>query len=110
MQVLFIRASNLTDADLDEMAPLLKANSTIKVLDVSSNPGLSPNKIVDSISQVLDGNRTLEYFGLSKLRLTTEVVRPLFGLIGRFSFPEDKVAEQQALLKERDTIIEKNKK
>lgn len=37
LQVLFIRASNLQDSDLAEMAPLLKSNSTIKVLDISSN-------------------------------------------------------------------------
>jgi hypothetical protein len=31
----------------------------------------------------------MEYFGLSKLDLTTEDVLPMFDLIGRFPFPED---------------------
>jgi hypothetical protein len=75
------------------MAPHLKSNSTIKVLDISSNQKLSPDSIIAAISEVLDGNRTLEYFGLSKLGLNTNIVKPVFGLIGRFPFPEDKVEE-----------------
>lgn len=35
---------------------------------------------------------------------------PLFGLLGRFPFPADKVESHLAQLKARDAIIEKNKK
>lgn len=40
LQVLFLRANKLTDNDFCAMSTHLKANSTIKVLDVSSNPDL----------------------------------------------------------------------
>jgi uncharacterized protein YdeI (BOF family) len=40
LQVLFLRANKLTDADMIAMSGPLKNNTTIKVLDISSNPDL----------------------------------------------------------------------
>lgn len=65
---------------------------------------------IDSIVDLMQVNRTLEYLGMSKLNLTTENVIPLFDMIGRFPFPEDQVENQLKELKARDAIIEKNKK
>lgn len=48
--------------------------------------------------------------GLSKLNLSTEDVTPLFGLLGKFPFPADEVEGHLKKLKERDVIVEKNKK
>jgi hypothetical protein len=66
----------------------LKNNSTIKVIDFSSNRDLGKISI-ESLLDVMTINRTLEYLGLSKLNLTTEMVIPIFDMIGRFPFPED---------------------
>jgi hypothetical protein len=87
----------------------LKTNGTIKVLDISSNPNLEGDYLAQ-IQDAMTANRSLEYLGLSKLNLTTEMVTPLFDMIGRFPFPEDQVENQLAELKKRDVIIEKNKK
>jgi hypothetical protein len=88
----------------------LKANATLRVFDISSNTKLTPEKVLDSLSEVLNGNRSLEYIGLSKLGINTNVIKPIFDLIGRFPFPEDNVEEHKAALKARDAIVEKNKK
>lgn len=70
MQVLFLRANKLTDADFVAMSPCLKANTTIKVLDISSNPDIGEESL-NAMAEILNGNRSIEYFGLSKLNLTT---------------------------------------
>ncbi len=66
----------------------MKNNSTIKVIDFSSNRDLGKISI-ESLLDVMTINRSLEYLGLSKLNLTTEMVIPIFDMIGRFPFPED---------------------
>ena len=109
MQVLFLRANKLTDADLIAMSGPLKNNTTIKVLDVSSNPDLGA-KSLEALADIFNGNRSIEYFGFSKLNLTTDMVIPLFDLIGRFPFPADEVENHLKEMKARDAIIEKNKK
>lgn len=107
--MLFLRANKLTDEDFVAMGPHLKTNTTIKVLDISSNPDLSERSL-EALADILNGNRSIEYFGLSKLNLSTEMVLPLFNLIGRFPFPADDVENHLKELKARDGIIEKNKK
>ena len=109
LQVLFMRASGLCDKDFEAISNSLKNNSTLKVVDVSSNRDLTPDAILQ-ISDILANNRILEYLGLSKLNLSTEDVTPLFGLLGRFPFPADEVEGHLAKLKARDVIVEKNKK
>lgn len=109
LQVLFLRANKLTDNDFCAMSTHLKVNNTIKVLDVSSNPDLG-KKSLDALADIMNGNRSIEYFGLSKLDLSTSMVLPLFNLIGRFPFPADDVENHLKELKARDGIIEKNKK
>jgi len=47
---------------------VLKVNTTIRVIDISSNSNLSPAS-VDALGEVLSQNRIIEYFGLSKLGL-----------------------------------------
>jgi len=88
LQVFFARSSGLTDLDLEHISAILKANSSIKVFDISANPDLSDKTIVN-LCDVMAANRSLEYLGLSKLNITTESITPLFNMIGRFPFPED---------------------
>ena len=100
----------MTDADLAAMNAKLKENTSIRVLDLSSNTDLDATTTISCLQDMMSVNRTIEYLGLSKLNLTSEAARPIFDSIGRFPFPEDQVADQQAALKARDAIIEKNKK
>lgn len=109
LQVLFIRANQLSDFDLQSITKCLKNNNSLKVIDFSSNSTLS-GQAVTSFFDVLESNRTLEYFGLSKLGLTNDNIKPIFKVIGKFPFPEDQVESHKAALKNRDAIIEKNKK
>jgi len=44
---------------------------------------------LDHICDAMTANRSLEYLGLSKLSLTSEMIIPIFDMIGRFPFPED---------------------
>jgi hypothetical protein len=67
----------------------MKNNSSIKVIDISSNRELTPACISSSLSEILTSNRVIEYFGLSKLNLSTEDILPFLKLFGRFPFPED---------------------
>jgi hypothetical protein len=109
LKILFLRANRLTNEDFVHINTHLKANNLIKVLDMISNPELDKASL-DALAEIMNGNRMIEYFGLSKLNLTTEMVVPLFGLIGRFPFPADKVEDHLKELKARDVIAEKNKK
>ena len=63
-----MRASGITDEDMNHISTILKTNGTLKVVDVSSNRGLTTASF-DGISEVLCQNRVIEYLGLSKLGL-----------------------------------------
>ena len=106
---MFIRSNRLTDFDLNSIINVMKSNQTLKVIDISSNTDLS-GECVARLGEILDSNRTVEYFGLAKLGLENEHVIPLLSLLGKFPFPEDQVQNHLGLLKSRDAIIEKNKK
>ena len=81
LQVLFLRACNITDKDLDQIVMALKPdtglpmNRNLKVLDLSYNK--FSGKAVEQFVQVFEQNRTLEFLGLAKNNLTTEDVLPL---------------------------------
>lgn len=109
LQVLFIRSNMLSDFDLECITKSLKTNTVLKVIDISSNQTLSQSEIT-KFFDVLQSNRSIEYFGLAKLGLTTQNIQPLFSLIGKFPFPEDQVESHKIALKNRDAIVEKNKK
>ena len=115
MQVLFLRHSGLTDTDLHQMTRYLtteagaQQNKTLKVLDVSHND-FSPAAVTECFKQIFETNRSLEYVGLAKLNLTTSAVQPLLKCFGRQPFPSADVPAYQQKMKERDAIVEKNKK
>lgn len=62
------------------------------------------------MKHVFETNRVLEYVGLAKNNLVAADVLPLLKAFGRQPFPAENVAAYQTKLKERDTIVEKNKK
>ncbi|CDW82788.1 UNKNOWN [Stylonychia lemnae] len=116
LQVLFLRASNLTDEDVKQICHVLKpdpanpahANKTLKVLDISYNPITKAS--LKSIADMMDLNRTLEYLGLAKCSLQAKSLNKILNQIGRIPFPQDQVEAHLGKLKARDQIIEKNKK
>ena len=88
----------MSDFDLQCITKALKSNHTLKVIDFSSNTDLT-GPAITNFFDVLNSNRTLEYFGLSKLNLCNEDILPVFENIGKFPFPEDQVENQKAALK-----------
>lgn len=84
-------------------------NKSLKVIDLSYN-SFSGKAVSHELTSVFETNRTLEYVGIAKNNLETTDVVPIMRSFGRFPFPSDQVPTYQAKLKERDAIIEKNKK
>lgn len=114
LQVVFLRASGLKDIDLKHIMLALKPdtqlamNRNLKVLDLSYNK--FSGACVQEFSSVFEQNRSLEFLGLAKNRLTSDDLLPLLDCFGRVPFPADQVEAYQGELKKRDAIIEKNKK
>ena len=77
LQVLFARSSGLTDLDVGQMCEVIKTNTTIKILDISSNRSIN-SAALTGFQEVLQENRTLEYLGFAKLGLKNEDIKPLF--------------------------------
>lgn len=114
LQVLFLRASGLKDRDVQQICNVLKPeygpqqNKTLKVLDISYNT--FNETLIQDFIPVFETNRTLEYLGLAKNNLTTEAVKPLLKCMGKLEFSADQVEAHQEKIKQRNTIIEQNKK
>lgn len=115
LQVLFLRHSGLCDNDLQQISKMLSSeagaqqNKTLKVIDLSHNN--FTGKCVNScLKNVFETNRTLEYVGLAKNNLQSGDVQPLLKAFGRQPFPAENVPAYQLKIKERDAILEKNKK
>lgn len=83
-------------------------NRNLKVLDLSYNK--FTGEAVREMANVFEINRSLEFVGLAKNNLKTDDVMPLLRYFGKSPFPTEKVAQYQQDLKNRDLIIEKNKK
>lgn len=115
VQVLFLRHSGLCDTDLKQICAMLKPdvgpvyNKSLKVLDISYN-NFDNGLLASEISEVLEVNRQMEYLGLAKNGLSSSDVSPMLELFGRIPFPGDQVAAHQGKLKERDAVVEANKK
>jgi len=115
LQVLFLRSSSVTDRDLLDMSSCLtydpskplSHNKTLKVLDVSANPLTAP---LPCLTALLSGNRTLEYLGLARCKLSSSALLPLLQLVGRVPFPSEEAEAHLAKCKARDVLVEKNKK
>ena len=79
-----MRAVNLCDEDMQQICKVMTvdpanpgaSNRTLKVLDVSYNP-LTMN-CMESIAEMMEGNRTVEYLGLAKLKMQNEDVLKMF--------------------------------
>lgn len=79
------------------------------MLDISYNCFTSQT-LSEECCRLFENNRSLEYLGLAKNGLTSADIAPMLEHFGRFPFPADQVAAHQAKLKERDAIVEANKK
>ena len=90
LQVVFLRASGLKDKDLHHIMLALKPdtslamNRNLKVLDLSYNS--FSGAAVQEFTSVFEQNRSLEFLGLAKNRLTTEDILPLLECFGRVPF------------------------
>jgi hypothetical protein len=109
IKILFLRGNNLNDSDLKQICNHLKENVILKVLDVSYN---NLTKItIDNLKELIcDHNKTLEFVGLAKNNLKLTDIQELIDCIGKKPFPEEEAEAHIKKMKERDAIIEKNKK
>ena len=83
-------------------------NRNLKVLDLSYNN--FSGSVIQEMSSVFEQNRSLEFLGLAKNKLTSDDLLPILDCFGKVPLPADQVEAYQGELKKRDTIIEKNKK
>lgn len=93
LQVVFLRASGLKDIDLKHIIQALKPdtnlpmNRNLKVLDLSYNK--FSGSVVQEFQSVFEQNRSLEFLGLAKNKLTTEDLLPILDCFGKVPFPAD---------------------
>ena len=86
----------------------LVVNTTLKCLDLSMN--LIKQTGVKLLAAAIRANSVLELLGLGTMGLTIEDLRPLLSEFGKIKLPETEAKLLQEKIKERDAIIEKNKK
>ena len=108
LKIWFLRGNRLNDDDIKQICTSLKDNHFLKVIDISYN-NITKASIL-SFKELIDTNKTIEFIGLAKNNLTMEDLSPLLDVIGKQPFPEEEAEAHIKKMKERDTIIEKNKK
>jgi hypothetical protein len=86
----------------------LKTNHFLKVIDISYNK--ITKESVEHFKDLTEHNKSIEFIGLAKNDLTMADLQPLLDCIGKQPFPEEEADAHLKKMKERDTIIEKNKK
>ena len=96
LQVLSLRACNLSDEAVGQLGQALKNNRALRVLDLYHNDfqDLRP------LAEVIDVNRTLEHLNLSDNHLTDASLNVLVGTFGRIVVPDDKLEEYKKKEKE----------
>ena len=67
----------------------LAMNRNLKVLDISYNNFSSG--AIQEFTSVFEQNRSLEFLGLAKNKLSTEDVLPILDCFGRIPLPADQV-------------------
>jgi hypothetical protein len=103
-----LRSNNLNDGDVEKICNKLKTDTKLISLDISKNNITKAS--ISLIASVIDTNKTLQYLGLAMNNLGNSDIVPLVSVIGANPFPIDGVEAQLKRMKERDAIIEKNKK
>jgi hypothetical protein len=86
----------------------LVANTTLKCLDISMNALKA--KGINLLAAALRENTSLEFLGVGSMKLTIEDLRPLLLEFGKKKLTAEEAVALEAKIKERDTIVEKNKK
>jgi len=109
IKILFLRGNELDDEDVNQICENLKETHPLKVLDISYNKITAAS--VETLRDLITSyNKNLEFIGLAKNNLTFEDLEPLLSAIGKKPFPEDEADAHVKKMKDRDAIIEKNKK
>jgi len=102
-----MRADGIDDEQMEIICEKIKT-SKLKCLDLSLNTfrQKSIKPLIDAIKE----NTSLEYLGLAGLELSINDLKPLLDEFGKFKLTPEEAEELEKKIKERDTIIEKNKK
>lgn len=105
---LYLRSNNIDDAMVEQIAKKVKTSTTLLALDLSKN-NLTKKSVV-ALCEALDRNRSLQYLGLQMNSLIGSDVEGFVNVLGNEPFAPENVEEQLKKMKDRDAIIEKNKK
>ncbi len=93
---------------MPQICEKLATNTTLKCLDLSMNH--IGGKGIKTLSGALRTNSTLELLGLGSMGLTLEDLQPLLNEFGKVKLSPEEAEALKARIKERDAIVEKNKK
>jgi len=102
-----LRADGIDDEVMEALCDRLKT-SKVKSLDLSMNSFTS--KAIEFLIEGLRQNMSLEYLGLAGLNMTVNDLKPLLEEFGRFKITPEEALILQQKIKERDIILNKNKK
>lgn len=106
---LILRSNSLGDALTKELLARIPADSKLRYLDLYDNSITGDS--VPAICKLLEENKSIEYLGLSKNRISEAGdLEQLFAAIGNVRLSPEELANYRKLEKERDDILEKNKK
>ncbi len=107
LEFLYLRANGLDDDTVVQMSEKLRT-SRLKCLDLSLN--IFGQRGLAAIVEGVKDNYVLEYLGFASLGFTISDLRPLLGEFGKFKLTPEETEALQQRIKERDAIVEKNKK
>ncbi len=105
---MYLRANGIDDETVAGICEKLARNTTLKCLDLSMNQLKSPG--IKLLAAAIHSNFTLELLGLGSMGLTIEDLAPLFKEFGKIKLNEEEAKLLKEKMKERDMIVEKNKK
>ena len=108
LEYLYLRACGIDDQGVKILCKKLTTNTSLKGLDLSLN--VFKQQGVKHLVEALKQNFTMEYLGLASMNLTISDLQPLLAEFGKIKITPEEATELQQKIKERDAILEKNKK
>jgi hypothetical protein len=108
IESLCLRGNYLGDEAIIILTENLKNNNTLKILNLYNN--CISSKSFTAFCSFLETNKKLEEVHLGKNLLVDEDLVSLKKIVGKFLMSAEEVENYQKKSKERDAIIEKNKK
>ena len=108
---LILRSSSLGDAIVKELVSKILSNADCKLKYLDLYDNALTGECSQSLSKLLEENRSIEYLGLSKNNFAeNETLQALFNSIGNIKLSAEEYQSYKKLEKDRDEVLERNKK